>query len=299
MEIRVLRYFLAVAQEGSITQAAKVLHVTQPTLSRQLMELEKEMGQTLFIRGSRRISLTEEGLLLRQRADEILSLIDKTLTEFSAMEDSSVRGEIRIGCGEGEAVRFIAKTLTALRPSYPLIQSRFYSGNAADVLDKLDKGLIDFAVVFGMADVTKYHYLRLPGAHSWCLLMPKDCQLSQKAVITPADILSLPLICSAQALEQNEFSGWLGVPVEQLHIVSIYNLVYNAALLAQEGLGYVLAFDRLVPTGPDSPLCCRPLFPAIEAVPYLLWKHSQRFSKASRIFLAHLRHDLMNLAEDH
>lgn len=292
MEIRVLRYFLTVVQEGSITQAAKALHVTQPTLSRQLMDLEEELGQTLFIRGSRRISLTEEGLLLRQRAEEILSLIDKTKTEFSAMDDASVRGEVRIGCGEGEAIRFIASTLTSMRKTYPRIQSRFYSGNALDVLDKLDKGLVDFAVVFGPTDLTQYHYLRLPGAHHWGLLMPKSSPLSQKDAVSPADLLSLPLICSAQALEQNEFSGWLGAPVEHLHIVSIYNLVYNAALLAQEGLGYVLSFDKLVPTGTDSPLCHRPLVPPIEAVPYLLWKQSQRFSKASRIFLDHLRKDL-------
>lgn len=167
MEIRVLRYFLTVVQEGSITQAAKALHVTQPTLSRQLMELEGELGQQLFIRGSRRISLTEEGLLLRQRAEEILSLIDKTTTEFSAMDDASIRGEVRIGCGEGEPIRFIARTLTAMQRSYPFIQPHFYSGNAPDVLDKLDKGLTDFAVVFGPLDLTPYHYLRLPGAHHW------------------------------------------------------------------------------------------------------------------------------------
>lgn len=297
MEIRVLRYFLAAAREGSITQAARALHVTQPTLSRQLMELEKELGQTLFIRGSRRISLTEEGLLLRQRAEEILSLIDKTQAEFSAMDDTSIRGEIRIGCGEGEAVRFLARTLTSLHSAYPLIRSRFCSGNAADVLDKLDKGLIDFAVVFGITDLKQYQYLRLPGGHRWGLLMPKDCPLSRQKAISPADLLPLPLICSAQALEENEFSGWLGVPVEELHIVSIYNLVYNAALLAQEGLGYVLSFDNIVPDGPDSPLCHRPLIPPIEAVPYLLWKPSQQFSKASRIFLSHLRRDLLALGQ--
>ena len=285
MEIRVLRYFLTVVQEGSITQAAKALHVTQPTLSRQLMELEEELGQQLFIRGSRRISLTEEGLLLRQRAEEILSLIDKTTTEFSAMDDASIRGEVRIGCGEGEPIRFIARTLTAMRRSYPFIQTHFYSGNAPDVLDKLDKGLTDFAVVFGPLDLTPYHYLRLPGAHHWGLLMPKGCPLSQKGTISPADLLSLPLICSAQALEQNEFAGWLGVPVEQLHIVAIYNLFYNASLLVQEGLGYATSFDNLAPTGPASLLCHRPFHPPLQAIPYLLWKKSHRFSKASRIFL--------------
>lgn len=298
MEIRVLRYFLTVVQEGSITQAAKALHVTQPTLSRQLMELEGELGQQLFIRGSRRISLTEEGLLLRQRAEEILSLIDKTTTEFSAMDDASIRGEVRIGCGEGEPIRFIARTLTAMQRSYPFIQPHFYSGNAPDVLDKLDKGLTDFAVVFGPLDLTPYHYLRLPGAHHWGLLMPKGCPLSQKDTISPADLLSLPLICSAQALEQNEFAGWLGVPVEQLHIVAIYNLFYNASLLVQEGLGYATSFDNLAPTGPDSPLCHRPFHPPLQAIPYLLWKKSHRFSKASRIFLEHLRRDLAAATRD-
>ena len=243
MEIRVLRYFLTVVQEGSITQAAKALHVTQPTLSRQLMELEGELGQQLFIRGSRRISLTEEGLLLRQRAEEILSLIDKTTTEFSAMDDASIRGEVRIGCGEGEPIRFIARTLTAMRRSYPFIQTHFYSGNAPDVLDKLDKGLTDFAVVFGPLDLTPYHYLRLPGAHHWGLLMPKGCPLSQKGTISPADLLSLPLICSAQALEQNEFAGWLGVPVERPAVTETTAL--GAAYLAGLACGFYKNSDAL------------------------------------------------------
>ena len=214
------------------------------------------------------------------------------------MDDASIRGEVRIGCGEGEPIRFIARTLTAMRRSYPFIQTHFYSGNAPDVLDKLDKGLTDFAVVFGPLDLTPYHYLRLPGAHHWGLLMPKGCPLSQKGTISPADLLSLPLICSAQALEQNEFAGWLGVPVEQLHIVAIYNLFYNASLLVQEGLGYATSFDNLAPTGPASPLCHRPFHPPLQAIPYLLWKKSHRFSKASRIFLEHIRKDLTAISLD-
>ena len=164
-------------------------------------------------------------------------------------------------------------------------------------LDKLDKGLTDFAVVFGPLDLTQYHYLRLPGTHRWGLLMRKDRPLSQKVVIEPQDLLSIPLIYSAQAWEHNEFSGWLGFPVEQLHIVAIYNLFYNASLLVQEGMGYATSFDHLAPTGPDSPLCHRPFHPSLQAVPYLLWKKSHRFSKASRIFLDHVRNELAALGQ--
>lgn len=289
MEIRVLRYFLAVAREGSITQAAKVMHITQPTLSRQLMELEQELGQTLFVRGSRTVSLTEEGLLLRQRAEEIISLADKTAAEFAAMDSASVGGEIRIGCGESQVVLTVAAALKELNTAYPRIVSRIYSGDGPAVLDGLDKGLTDFAVVFAPIDLGGYHYLRLPGKNHWGLLMRKDNPLSAKAAMTPRDLAGLPLICSAQALGQNEFSGWLGAPVDSLRIVSVYTLVYNAARLVEAGLGCALSFDCIVPTGPDSPLCFRPLAPPLEVTPYLVWKPSHRFSKAGRLFLQYIR----------
>ncbi len=289
MEIRVLRYFLAVAREGSITQASRALHVTQPTLSRQLMELEAELGQTLFIRGSRSVTLTEEGLLLRQRAEEITSLIDKTKTEFSAMDDASVSGEVRIGCGESQVIRIVARTFKELSCTYPLIRSRIYSGNGPAVLDMLDKGLTDFAVVFAPFSFGQYQYLLLPGKNHWGLLMRRDDPLAEKEAIIPQDLADRPLICSAQALEQNELSGWLGFPADTLSIVSVYTLIYNAALFVEEGLGCALTFDNLVPTGPDSNLCFRPLTPPLEATPYLIWKESHRFSKAARLFLRHIR----------
>lgn len=291
MEIRVLRYFLAVAREGSITRAANYLHLTQPTLSRQIRELEMELGCTLLIRKNHRISLTPEGMLLRRRAEEIVAMADKTQAEFSALENA-IGGEIYLGGGETQAIRPIAKLLKELREDYPDIRYHLFSGNAADVTERLDKGLLDFGILIQPADLSKYDYLNLPAKDLWGVLLPKTDPLAQKEVFRKEDLRSLPLICSRQAIAPsqsgNEFADWFGEDFQKLNIVTTFNLVYNAAMLVEAGVGYAITIDRLANTGPDSPLCFRPLSPRLESGLNLIWKKYQVFSPAAQLFLERL-----------
>ena len=209
MELRVLRYFLAVAREESISGAAEALHVTQPTLSRQMMELEEELGKTLFLRGKRKISLTEEGMFLRKRAQEIVTLVEKTESEFSAAEET-ISGDVHIGGGETDAMRLIARAAHRLQSAYPHIAYHLFSGNADDVTERLDRGLVDFGVFIEPADLSKYDFIKLPVTDIWGVLMRKDCPLAARATIRPQDLLGLPLLASNQHLVKNEFSGWFG-----------------------------------------------------------------------------------------
>lgn len=288
MELRILKYFLAVAREESISGAAQALHMTQPTLSRQLMDLEEELGKQLLIRGSRRITLTEEGMLLRKRAAEILDLVEKAEAELTA-PDEVVNGDIYIGGGETEAMRMIAEIATGLQRSCPDIRYHLYSGNADDVTERLDKGLLDFGVLIEPANMKKYDYIRLPATDTWGLLMPRDCPLAARPVIRPQDLRDLPLITSRQSMLSNEFSGWLGKEFEKLRIVATYNLVYSASLLVAAGMGYALCLDKLVNTSEESPLCFRPLEPRMEVHLDIVWKKYQVFSGAAERFLKEVR----------
>lgn len=288
MEIRVLQYFVAVAREGSISAAAEALHVTQPTLSRQLADLEAELGAALLIRGSRRIALTEQGQLLLRRAQEILALADKTRTDIGA-SDEMVTGEVHIGGGETEAMRLIARAAVSLRRECPQIRYLLYSGNAEDVTERLDKGLLDFGLLVGTMDTKKYHSLLLPQSDTWGLLMRKDDPLAALDAITPDTLRAIPLLASRQALIRGELTTWLGNDFEALNIAASYNLIYNAALMVEEGMGYALTLDKLVNTGPESPLCFRPLAPRMEARLHLAWKKHAVLSKAATRFLKQVR----------
>lgn len=291
MEFRVLRYFLAVAREESITGAANVLNVTQPTLSKQLMELEEELGKKLFIRGNRRITLTEEGVLLSKRAQEIMELVDKTESEISS-NDEIISGDIYIGGGETNSMRLIAKVVKKLQEKHPHIQYHLYSGNADDVTERLDKGLLDFGVLIGTANIQKYDYLHLPTTDTWGLLMKKDSPLANLNSIQPENLYNIPLICSRQALSGNEISGWFGNNFEKLNIVATYNLIYNATLMVEEGIGYALCLDKLVNTTSASNLCFKPLEPQLEAHLNIVWKKYQVFSNAAKQFLNKLQEEI-------
>uniref|UniRef100_UPI003FEFCA8A LysR family transcriptional regulator n=1 Tax=Eisenbergiella tayi TaxID=1432052 RepID=UPI003FEFCA8A len=288
MDLRVLRYFMAVAREESISGAAESLHMTQPTLSRQLMDLEEEIGKKLLIRGKRKITLTEEGMLLRKRAAEILDLVDKTEAELTA-PDEMVSGDIYIGSGETDAMRLIARIAKDLQKSCPNIRYHLYSGNADDVMERLDKGLLDFGILIEPADMKKYDFIRLPATDTWGLLMPKESPLANREFIRPEDIMDLPIITSNQTMVSNEFSGWLGTSFDKLNIVASYNLVYNAALMVEEGLGYVLTLDKLVHTSDHSRLCFRPLKPKMEVHLDIVWKKYQLFSSAADLFLSRVQ----------
>ena len=293
MEIRVLRYFLAVAKAESISKAASLLNISQPTLSRQLMNMEEELGKSLFIRGNRKITLTEEGKFLRIRAQEIIDLIDKTQSEFNTSNEI-ISGDIYIGGGETDAIRLIAKCAHSLQKKYPNIRYHLFSGNGDDVTDKLDKGLIDFGIVIEPFDLSKYDFIRIPQKDTWGLLMKKESPLASKDFIEPSDLLNIPIITSSQRLVESEISKWFGKDLSQLNIVATYNLVYNASLLVDEGMGYALCLDKLINTTGDSKLCFRPLYPPLEASLNIIWKKYQVFSRASETFLRHLQESLNN-----
>ena len=291
MELRVLRYFLAVAREQSITAAAETLHITQPTLSKQLRELEEELGKKLFTRGNRKITLTEEGMFLRKRAQEIVELADKTEATFAAGV-GSVSGDIFIGSGETGAVRYLGRTLYKMRSRYPGVRFHLFSGNGEDVSDRLDKGLIDFALFVGMTDLKKYDYLKLPYRHRWGLILRRDDPLAAHEAVTPEMLMNVPILCSRQALIQNELSGWLGRPFEELNPAGTYNLIYNAAIMVEEGLGCAVCIDKLLDTSGESAVCFRPFEPAIDAELFIAWKKYQFFSAAAGKFLEMLQQEL-------
>lgn len=292
MEIRVLRYFLAIAREGSITNAANFLHVTQPTLSRQIRDLEEELGQKLFIRGSHSMTLTPEGMILRKRAEEIISMVDKTEAEFNSMENM-VSGDIYIGSGETDVIKLVAKIAYELRVSYPGIHYHLYSGNSEDVTERLDKGLLDFGILIQPADISKYDYINLPARDTWGVIMRRDSPLAEKEVIRKEDLLGVPLICSRQAISGerrgNEFAEWFGEDFDRLDIVTTFNLIYNAAIMVEAGIGYALTIDRIVNTAESSNLCFRPLEPRLDSGLNVIWKKYQVFSSAAELFLNKLR----------
>lgn len=300
MEIRVLRYFLAVAREGNITAAANFLHLTQPTLSRQIKDLEEELGKSLLIRKSHRVELTPEGMLFRKRAEEIISMVDKTEAEFSSMENT-VSGDIYIGSGETDAVRLIAQTAKELREEYPGIHYHLHSGNSQDVTERLDKGLLDFGILIQPADLSKYDSLNIPARDRWGVIMRKDSPLAAKKAICRKDLLDVPLICSRQAMIQdhskNEFVQWFGGDFDKLNIVTTFNLVYNASIMAEAGIGYAVTIDKLVNTS-DSSLCFRPLEPALDSGLSIIWKKYQVFSPAAEMFLEKLRENFKEVEKE-
>lgn len=288
MELRVLRYFLTVAREGSITKAANFLHVTQPTLSRQLKDLEQDLGKKLFIRRSHSISLTNEGILLKKRAEEIIYMTDKLKTEFSSMKET-VSGDVYIGGGETDAIRHIARIVKELQISYPNVRYHLYSGNEEDVTDRLDRGMLDFGILIEPADLSKYNHLKIPAKDLWGVVMRKDSPLAEKATIQAEDLFSLPLICSRQVMNQtyskNEFADWFGEKLDKLNVVTTYNLAYNASIIVEEGIGYAITLDKIVNTSGESNLCFKPLEPRLESGLNLVWKKHQVFSAASDLFL--------------
>ncbi len=292
MEIRVLRYFLVIAREGSITNAANLLHVTQPTLSRQIHDLEKELGQKLFTRRSHNMTLTAEGMILRKRAEEIVAMVDKTETEFTSMEET-IGGDIYIGGGETDAIKFLATVAKELHDAYPNIHYHLYSGNAQDVTERLDKGLLDFGVLIQPANISKYDYLNFPTKEIWGVVMRKDSPLAEKEAICKKDLLDVPLICSRQVLSQgrsgNEFGEWFGDDFDKLNVVTTFNLFYNAAIMVDAGIGYAITLDKLANTSEKSNLCFKPLMPKLESGLNIIWKKHQVFSSAAELFLEKLR----------
>ncbi|MCM1253225.1 MAG: LysR family transcriptional regulator [Clostridium sp.] len=291
MELRVLQYFLAIAREQSIVRAADSLHLSQPTLSTQIKGLEEELGKQLLIRGtkgSRKVTLTEEGMILRKRAEEILNLVQKTEKEIT-LSDQVVVGDVYIGTGETDAVRLIAKTAHSLYETYPGIHYHIASGNAGFVLEQLEKGLIDFGIIFGPVDQTRYHSIEMPYKDIWGVLMRRDSPLVGKDSITPKDLRDKPLIISQQEQGNGELAKWLGCELSEMEITATYNLLFNASLMVEEGLGYAIGFDKIINTSGNSNLCFRPLSPKRESGMSIIWKKYQVLSKASEKFMMKLK----------
>lgn len=287
MEIRTLRYFLAVAREENMTRAAELLHVTQPTLSKALKALEDELGKKLFTRHSFSIRLTEEGVLLRDRAEDLVSMADRIEKEFLSLDDIT-GGDLYLGLAESYQICFLARAIHSLKQLYPDLRYHITSGDTEQVAEKLDKGLLDFAVLAETPDTSKYESLVFPEADRWGLAFPEDTPLAKKKVICADDLVGLPLFCSGQGWEK-DIPLWAKDKMSLLHLEGSFRLSYNASVFAKEHLGYLLTFDRLVDTSPGSGLTFRPLFPTLETKLYLVWKKYQTFSPIAERFLKQIR----------
>ena len=288
MELRELKYFLAVTREQSISKAAEALLTTQPNLSRQMQNLEKEIGQQLFIRGTKKITLTEAGQLLRKRAEEIIELYNQTEVELHT-PIADISGDIYIGGGESYVMGLIAKAARSVQSDYPNVKFHLFSGDSGTVSERLDKGLIDFGIFIEPFDVSKYDYIRLPLYDTWGILMRKDSPLAEKEFITPEDLWDKPIIRSEQSLGKNIVTDWFRKSFDELNVVATYNLLYNASLLVEQGLGYAVSLDKLINTSGNGNLCFRPLYPELISHLDIAWKKYQVFPKCAEIFLKRLQ----------
>lgn len=291
LEIRVLRYFLAVVREESITKAAEVLHITQPTLSRQLTQLEEDIGVKLFHRGTRKISLTNEGRLLRRRAEEIIELADKTAQELLEQEQE-LEGTISIGCGELASMRIVADACGSFQKKYPRITFDLYTATADEVRERMDRGLIDIGLLLEPVNTEKYDYIRLSTREEWCVLMRPDDSLTEKQTISPKDLKSLPVLLPRRMNVRSELSNWFGRDFGKLHIAFTGNLTTNSAVMVTRGLGYALVIKGSASLLDQRQVVSRPLNPALSSSTVLAWKREQPFSQAAEKFISHLKDSL-------
>ena len=289
MELKTMKYFLAVAREENMTRAAEVLHVTQPTLSKQLKGLEEELGKKLFTRHSFSIQLTEEGILLRKRAEDLVKMADKIMEEFHTLDDV-LGGDVYLGLAESYQIRYLAAAVKKFKTMYPDLRYHITSGDTEQVTEKLDKGIIDFAVLAQEPNLAKYHYLKFPEADVWGVIMPDDCALAEKKAVSVDDLVGLPLFCSEQGWE-NDIAKWCGSRMEQLHLEGSFRLSYNGSLFVKEGLGYLLTFQNLIDTSKENKLVFRPLTPKLETGIYLIWKKYQIFTPIAERLLKTLKED--------
>ncbi len=286
MELRVLQYFLAAAREENITKAAALLHITQPTLSRQLMQMEEELGVKLFRRGKHNILLTEEGMLLRRRAQEIVDLAEKAAKEVKR-EEEMVLGEISIGCGETQNMKPLSEMIASFRQKYPDVSFNIYTAIADDVKERLENGVLDMGLLLEPVEVSRYHYLRMPLREKWQVLMRRDFQLAEKQKITPGDLEGIPLIMAKRQSVRNELENWFGHDKEKLDIVSTCNLSHhNQSIMVESGIGVALVMEFACN---QDTLCLRPLDPEIESGCVLVWKKNLTLSLAMQRFLEYVK----------
>ena len=294
IETRLLQYFLAVAEEQSITKAAEYLHISQPTLSKQMMDLEESLGKQLLIRGRKKVTLTEEGTFLRGRAQEIISLMDKTESAFRENEQS-ISGDVYIGCGEHRSTFSIMQIIRSIQEEYPDIRFHFFSSNADAIIERLDKGLLDMGFLLEPEITPRYNYQKLPLREAWGILMRKDSPLADKEKISFTELADLPLIMPSQTSNSNRMTTYFADAMTKPYIVSTYNLIYNAGLMVEAGVGYALCIDELINTAGSHPLTFRPLSPKLYSDVYLFTKKYQVFSKAAKLFLSRLEANIGRL----
>ena len=294
IETRLLQYFLAIAEEQSITKAAEYLHISQPTLSKQMMDLEESLGKQLLIRGRKKVTLTEEGTYLRGRAQEIISLMDKTESAIRENEQS-ITGDVYIGCGEHRSTFSIMQIIRTIQEEYPDIRFHFFSSNADAITERLDNGLLDMGFLLEPEISPRYDYQKLPLHETWGILMRKDSPLACKEEITFSELAGLPLIMPSQTSNRNRLTTFFADEMAEPHIISTYNLIYNAGLMVEAGMGYALCIDELINTTGSHPLTFRPLSPHLQSDVYLFTKKYQVFSKAAKLFLSRLEKNIGSL----
>ena len=297
MEISDLRYFLAVAREESIKLASESLYISQPGLTKVIQRLEKELGKDLFIRSNRKITLTDDGILLRKRAQEIIDLVDKTNNEF-IQTHTDLSGEVLIGGGESDGMKIITQTMKSLSNKYPKIHFQMYSGNGDIICERIDKGLLDFGVLMGVADLKKYDFIKLPYFDNWGILMKKDDPFVDKEYITLNDMTKMPIIFPTQTNDAPNLKNWFENRKHDLNIVAKYNLIYNAGLMVEEGIGNAFCIDNLINTTNISNLVFKPLKPKLLSNIMIIWKKYQVFSEPSKKFLEELKNNISNKLED-
>lgn len=295
MEFRTLKYFLAIAREENMTSAANTLHVSQSALSRQMLDLEKQLGKQLFIRTNRKTLLTEDGMHLRMRAEEIVSLVERTETEFQST-DEAIYGELHIGAGETRAMRLIANIIKRIQHRHRMIQFHIHSGNADDVTERLDRGLLDFGLLFEPAGKEKYHYIPVPVKDMMGILTRKDSPYADLDAVTPSILKEMTLLSSVRKNYNHAvLSSWLGSDINDLHYAASYNLIYNASLMVEAGIGNALTIDGIINTTGDSNLRFIPLSPKVELSMAFVWKKYQTFSKAADLFLNEIKQDFSSV----
>ena len=292
MEIRTLRYFLAVAREENMTKAAEILHVTQPTLSKTLKALEEELGKKLFERHSFSISLTQEGILLRDRAEDLVTMADKIEKEFLSLDDIT-GGELYLGLAESYQIRYLAREIRTLKNTYPDLRYHITSGDTEQVTEKLDKGLLDFAVVCELPDSRRYSYIPFPESDVWGVVVRADAPLAKKKAVTAEDLIGMPIFTSEQSWK-NDIGRWCGTRLHELKLEGSFRLAYNASMFVREGLGCQLTFAKLVDTSENSGLVFRPLSPTLETKLFLIWNKYQTFTPIAERFLAQIKKSFCN-----
>ena len=289
MDIRVLRYFIAAVQAESICGAAERLHVTQPTLSRQFMDLEEEFGHKLFVRSNRKLRLTPKGELLYERARAIVALCDITKSEMTAEDEMT--GDVRIAAGETPALKTLARAVRRLREEAPKVRCHIVSGAEEQVRSELRSGLTDFGVFVGTAELLSYSTLELRHRDVWGIITPCNGPFAGKTAVVAADLAGEPILVSRQSYERNEFEGWLDYMGDDLKIVGTFNLLYNACLLAQEGVGHVLALGGIVNPSSESGLMWLPLEPRLECAVTFAWERERTLSRPAARLIELLREE--------